>query len=112
MRRITIFGATGSIGENTVDLITRAGGAEAFDVVALSGGRNVARLAEQARELRADLAVTAFDDCYAATAWAAAGSGSAMATSWAPAVWATARAWTWPIRPAPRMANRTDMSSS
>lgn len=79
MRRISIFGATGSIGENTVDLITRAGGAEAFDVVALSGGRNVARLAEQARELRADLAVTAFDDCYADLRDALAGTGIEVA---------------------------------
>ena len=29
MRRISIFGATGSIGQNTVDLITRQGGASA-----------------------------------------------------------------------------------
>lgn len=79
MRRISIFGATGSIGENTVDLITRAGGAEAFDVVALSGGRNVARLAEQARDLRADLAVTAFDDCYADLRDALAGTGIEVA---------------------------------
>lgn len=79
MRRISIFGATGSIGENTVDLITRAGGAEAFDVVALSGGRNVARLAEQARALRADLAVTAFDDCYADLRDALAGTGIEVA---------------------------------
>ena len=79
MRRISIFGATGSIGENTVDLITRAGGAEAFDVVALSGGRNVARLAEQAQALRADLAVTAFDDCYADLREALAGTGIEVA---------------------------------
>ncbi len=79
MRRISIFGVTGSIGENTVDLITRAGGSEAFDVVALSGGRNVARLAEQARELRADLAVTAFDDCYADLRDALAGTGIEVA---------------------------------
>ncbi|TCO69777.1 1-deoxy-D-xylulose-5-phosphate reductoisomerase [Rhodovulum euryhalinum] len=74
-RRITIFGATGSIGENTVDLLTRQGGADAYDVVALSGGRNVARLAEQARALRADLAVTAYPDCYDDLKAALAGSG-------------------------------------
>lgn len=74
-RRITIFGATGSIGENTVDLLTRQGGAEAYDVVALSGGRNVARLAEQAIALRADVAVTAYPDCYAALKEALAGTG-------------------------------------
>lgn len=57
MRSLSIFGATGSIGEQTVDLIRRAGGAEAFRIVALTGGRNIARLAEMARELRAEVAV-------------------------------------------------------
>ena len=59
MRSISIFGATGSIGEQTVDLLQRAGGAEAFRVVAVTGGRNVARLAEMARDLRAEVAVCA-----------------------------------------------------
>ncbi|MDQ2068017.1 1-deoxy-D-xylulose-5-phosphate reductoisomerase [Xinfangfangia sp. CPCC 101601] len=59
MRRISIFGATGSVGEQTIDLIQRAGGAEAYQVVALTAGRNVTRLAEQARILRAELAVCA-----------------------------------------------------
>ncbi len=59
MRSLSIFGATGSIGEQTVDLLRRAGGAEAFRVVALTGGRNVARLADMARELRAQVAVCA-----------------------------------------------------
>lgn len=59
MRSLSIFGATGSIGEQTVDLLSRAGGAEAFRVVALTGGRNIARLAQMARELRAEVAVCA-----------------------------------------------------
>ncbi|MGY6410753.1 MAG: 1-deoxy-D-xylulose-5-phosphate reductoisomerase [Alkalilacustris sp.] len=75
MRRITIFGATGSIGENTVDLIARAGGAETQRIVALTGGRNIARLAEQARSLRAELAVTSHPDLYADLKEALAGSG-------------------------------------
>ncbi len=57
MRRISIFGATGSIGQNTIDLIDRNPGA--YDVVALTGGQNIARLAEDAIRLKADLAVTA-----------------------------------------------------
>ncbi len=60
MRRISIFGATGSIGQNTIDLIRRA--PEDYDVVALTGGRNVLRLAHDAMALNADIAVTAFDD--------------------------------------------------
>ncbi len=62
MRRISIFGATGSIGESTFDLITRAGGPQAFHTVALSGGRNLARLAQMAVALRAEVAVTAHED--------------------------------------------------
>jgi len=63
MRKISVFGSTGSIGCNTVDLLQRQGGADTFDVVALSGGRNIAVLAAQARKLRADVAVTAYPDC-------------------------------------------------
>lgn len=59
MRSVSIFGATGSIGEQTVDLLLRAGGADSFRAVALTGGRNIARLAEMARALRAELAVCA-----------------------------------------------------
>ena len=56
-RRVTILGATGSIGQNTIDLIARDPGR--FSVVALTGGQNIARLAADARALRAELAVTA-----------------------------------------------------
>ncbi|MDO5530276.1 MAG: 1-deoxy-D-xylulose-5-phosphate reductoisomerase, partial [Paracoccus sp. (in: a-proteobacteria)] len=62
MRSVSIFGATGSIGESAFELLIDAGGPDAFDVRALSGGRNIARLAEMARALRADLAVTAFPE--------------------------------------------------
>ncbi len=75
MRRISIFGATGSVGESTYDLITRAGGAEAFRTVALTGGHNVARLAEMARTLRAEIAVTAYDANLPALREALAGTG-------------------------------------
>ncbi len=73
MRKVSIFGATGSIGENTVDLISR--NPSEYDVVALSGGRNVARLAEQAIALKADVAVTAFEECFADLKAALVGSG-------------------------------------
>jgi 1-deoxy-D-xylulose-5-phosphate reductoisomerase len=75
MRSISIFGATGSIGESTFDLIRRAGGPDAFRTVALTGGRNIARLAEMARELRAEVAVTAHEDELPALRAALAGSG-------------------------------------
>lgn len=60
MRRVSIFGATGSIGQNTLDLIRRdrAG----YDVVALTGGGNIAQLAKDAIELNASVAVTAYEN--------------------------------------------------
>src|SRR6056297_3090989 len=59
MRRVTIFGATGSIGCQTVELIARD--PDAYEVVALTGGENVAKLAEQVILLRAEIAITAED---------------------------------------------------
>lgn len=79
MRSISIFGATGSIGENTFDLITRAGGPEAFRTVAVTGGRNVARLAEMARALRAEVAVCADEASLPALREALAGTGVEVA---------------------------------
>ena len=72
-RRITVLGATGSIGESTLDLIGR--NASAYQVVALTGGRNVARLAELAVLHRAELAVVAEPKCYAPLKAALAGTG-------------------------------------
>ena len=60
MRRVSIFGATGSIGQNTIDLIRRD--QKSYDVIALSGGANVELLARDARDLRADVAVTAYPE--------------------------------------------------
>lgn len=58
MRRISIFGATGSIGEQCVGLIRRSG-PEVYHTVAVTGGQNIARLARIAKDLRAEIAVTA-----------------------------------------------------
>jgi 1-deoxy-D-xylulose-5-phosphate reductoisomerase len=69
-RRIVVLGSTGSIGESALDLVGRGG----WEVEALTGGRNVARLAEQARTHRAALAVTAHDDALPALREALAGS--------------------------------------
>ncbi len=57
MRRVSIFGATGSIGQNTIDLIKRA--PDEYDVVALTGASNIKQLAEDAKALNAGIAVTA-----------------------------------------------------
>jgi len=62
VRRITVFGATGSVGQSALDLVARD--AAAYDVVALTGGRNLGQLAADARRLNADLAVTCYPECY------------------------------------------------
>jgi len=54
-RRVSILGSTGSIGVSTLDLF-EASGAE-VEVVALTAGRNVALLAEQALKWRPTMAV-------------------------------------------------------
>ena len=56
-RHVTVLGSTGSVGRNTVELIARD--PDAYVVEALTAGRNVAHLAEQARALRPKLAVVA-----------------------------------------------------
>ena len=63
-RRISVLGATGSIGESTLDLIGR--NPSAYQVVALTGGQNAARLAKLAIMHRAELAVIADPGGYAA----------------------------------------------
>ncbi len=77
MRRVSIFGATGSIGQNTIDLIARA--PDAYDVVALTGAGNIAQLADDARRLGADIAITARDDRLEDLRDALKGSGIAAA---------------------------------
>ncbi len=92
-RRVSIFGATGSIGQNTLDLIRRR--REEFSVVALSGGRNVARLAADAREFGAELAVVADPALHAALKAALAGSGIEAAAGAEALVEAAARPAEW-----------------
>ena len=57
MKRISILGATGSVGKSTLDLVLR--NPERFEVDALTAAVNVEALAEAARQTRAKLAVVA-----------------------------------------------------
>lgn len=59
-RRVSIFGATGSIGQNTIDLIQRA--PDDYELVALTGAGNIDLLTSNAKALRAEVAVTARED--------------------------------------------------
>ena len=95
MRSVSVLGATGSIGESAFDLLMRSGGADRWRVVALTGGRNIARLAGMARALRAEIAVTAhpelLEDLRAALAGSgvkvAAGAGAIVEAADRPADW-------------------------
>lgn len=95
MRSVSVFGATGSIGESTFDLLTGQGGRDTYRTVALTGGRNVARLAEMARALGAELAVTAHEDCLSDLRDALAGSGVEVAAGAAAIAEAAARPADW-----------------
>ncbi|MCP5037869.1 MAG: 1-deoxy-D-xylulose-5-phosphate reductoisomerase, partial [Rhodobacteraceae bacterium] len=77
MRRISVFGSTGSVGQNTLDLVGRD--RDAYTITALTGGANVDLLAWQAREFGAEIAVTAFEEQYDALKQALAGSGIEVA---------------------------------
>lgn len=61
-RSVTVLGATGSVGCNTVNLLL--GQRDQFRVEALTGNRNAKRLAEQARQLGARIAVVADPGAY------------------------------------------------
>jgi 1-deoxy-D-xylulose-5-phosphate reductoisomerase len=74
---VTILGATGSIGQNTIDLIARA--PEDYAVEALTGARNIDRLAADAVRLGARVAVTSEPALYAALRDRLAGTGVAVA---------------------------------
>ncbi|WP_112309475.1 1-deoxy-D-xylulose-5-phosphate reductoisomerase [Pseudogemmobacter bohemicus] len=78
MRQISILGSTGSVGTQTIDLVTRAAPG-AFGVTALTGGRNIALLAEQARALRPEIVVTSEPALLADLRAALAGTGLATA---------------------------------
>tara|TARA_R100000750_G_scaffold12970_2_gene8319 strand:- start:5624 stop:6799 length:1176 start_codon:yes stop_codon:yes gene_type:complete len=92
-RRISIFGATGSIGQNTIDLIARD--RAAYSVVALTGGGNIAQLARDARSLSAEIAVTAHESRLDDLRAALAGSGVEAAAGRAALVEAASRPADW-----------------
>ena len=72
-KRITVLGATGSVGRNTLDLIGRNPGL--FEVVALAANRNAEGLAELALRHGARLAVLADDSGYGELKERLAGTG-------------------------------------
>jgi len=93
MRRISIFGATGSIGQNTLDLIGRD--PDAYDVVALTGGQNIAQLAQDAIRFGAEIAITADENRLSDLKDALAGTGVEAAAGQAALVDAASRPADW-----------------
>ncbi len=77
-RKLTILGSTGSIGINTLDVVSQLGGRDGFEIVALTGNGNIDLLAQQALETRAQLVVTANESLYADLKSALSGSGIAV----------------------------------
>ena len=72
-RSVSIFGATGSVGLSTLDLIRQH--RSQYRVVALTANGNAAAIAQLAREFDAELAVVADETAYADLKHALAGTG-------------------------------------
>lgn len=72
-RKVSIFGATGSVGQSTLDLIRRD--RDAYDVVALTANSDLDSLAALAREAGAKVAVIGQERLYGALKEALAGTG-------------------------------------
>jgi 1-deoxy-D-xylulose-5-phosphate reductoisomerase len=76
-RSLSIFGATGSVGQSTLDLVRR--NREAWDIVALTANGDVPGLVALAREFRPQLVVCADPGCEAMLAAELAREGIAVA---------------------------------
>ena len=74
-RRISILGATGSVGRSTLDVLAAAGGRERYEVVALTAHRNAEGLAAAAKACGARVAAVSDPEAYPALKQALAGSG-------------------------------------
>jgi len=71
-RRISLLGATGSVGRSTVDLLER--NPDLFSVSAVAGGKDVAGLADIARRVKAEFVAIRDETAYAALKEALAGT--------------------------------------
>jgi 1-deoxy-D-xylulose-5-phosphate reductoisomerase len=92
-RKVIVLGSTGSIGVSTLDLFEKSG-AE-VEVVALTAGRNVRKLAQQALRWRPQVAVIADERLRLELESLLAGSGVAVAAGQAAVVEAACRPAEW-----------------
>ena len=88
-RRVTILGATGSIGASTVDVVKHE--PDLYRVEAVASGGNVAQLAQLAREVDAQFAAVADPNAYQDLKAALSGSGIEAAAGPAAVVEAACR---------------------
>lgn len=93
VRRVSIFGATGSVGTSTLDLIGRD--RDGYQVVALTAHRDVAALAAAARQHDARLAVIGDEALYVALRDALSGTDIEVAAGAAALVEAARRDVDW-----------------
>ncbi|MBY8827911.1 1-deoxy-D-xylulose-5-phosphate reductoisomerase [Hephaestia mangrovi] len=77
VKRVSVLGATGSVGRSTLDLIERS--PEEFEVVALTANCNVVELAAAAIRTNAKRAVVADESCFADLRARLSGTGIAAA---------------------------------
>ncbi|MCH7630578.1 MAG: 1-deoxy-D-xylulose-5-phosphate reductoisomerase, partial [Proteobacteria bacterium] len=95
-KSVTILGSTGSIGVNTLDLISRD--MAAYEMIALTAHKNVERLIEQARKFKPEMAVIGDPGLYGAlkeglegtNIQALAGNEAIIEAASAPASWVMA----------------------
>jgi 1-deoxy-D-xylulose-5-phosphate reductoisomerase len=92
-RRVAILGSTGSVGRNTVDIISRDPGA--YLVEALSAQENAKLLIEQARALKPRFVAIGNEAHYATVKDALAGSGTEVGAGRAAVIEAAARPSEW-----------------
>ncbi|MHA1599938.1 MAG: 1-deoxy-D-xylulose-5-phosphate reductoisomerase [Alphaproteobacteria bacterium] len=92
-RRVTVLGSTGSVGQNTLDIINR--NLDLFQVEALTANSQVERLAAQAKQVGARLAVVADESCYADLKEALSGTRIEVAAGHAAVTEAAARPADW-----------------
>lgn len=92
-RRISVLGATGSVGCSTLDLVAR--NRANYELAALTAHSNVETLIEQARAFRPELAVIARDDLYQPLKDGLAGTGIEVAAGEAALIEAASRPADW-----------------
>ncbi|HTC83868.1 MAG TPA: hypothetical protein VK683_05905, partial [Rhizomicrobium sp.] len=93
-RKVTVLGSTGSIGVNTLDVIThvrKLHGADALPITALTAGDNVKLLIQQALAAKPELAVIGNESLFGALKQGLAGSGIEVAAGRDAVIEASAR---------------------